>query len=103
MTKTRWDFEIIVVVDGNKDKTMEKAKEINLAEVTVVGYPENKGKGFAVRYGMARAVGDVVSFIDSGMDINPNGISMLLEHMEWYKADVIVGSKGHPASKQLPF
>jgi glycosyltransferase involved in cell wall biosynthesis len=99
MTKTRWDFEIIVVVDGFLDSTFEAAKEINLAEVSVVGYKDNKGKGFAVRYGMARAVGDYISFIDSGMDINPNGISMLLEHMEWYNADIIVGSKGHPVSK----
>jgi hypothetical protein len=32
------------------------------------------------------------------MDLNPNGLSMLLEHMEWYNADIIVGSKRHPAS-----
>lgn len=37
-------------------------------------------------------------FIDSGLEIDPNGISMLIEHMEWYEADVIVGSKRHPAS-----
>ena len=48
---------------------------------------------------MARASGDYVCFIDAGMDINPNGISMLLEHMEWYGADIIVGSKKHPVSK----
>jgi len=99
MTKTRWDFEIIVVVDGFQDDTYKNAKELNLAEVTVVGYPTNRGKGYAVRYGMARAVGDYIAFIDSGMDIDPNGISMILEHMEWYEADIIVGSKGHPASK----
>ncbi len=33
------------------------------------------------------------------MEIDPNGISMLLEHLEWYKADVVVGSKRHPASQ----
>lgn len=99
MTKTRWDFEIIVVVDGFLDNTFEEAQKVNLSEVSVVGYPENKGKGYAVRYGMARAVGDYISFIDAGMDINPNGISMLLEHMEWYNADIVVGSKGHPVSK----
>ena len=38
-------------------------------------------------------------FIDSGLEIDPNGISMLLEHMEWYNADIIVGSKRHPASR----
>lgn len=44
------------------------------------------------------AAGDFVMFMDSGMEIDPNGISMLLEHMEWYDADIIVGSKRHPAS-----
>jgi len=48
---------------------------------------------------MAESKGDVVSFIDAGMDLNPNSLSMLLEHFEWYKADIVVGSKRHPASK----
>jgi len=48
---------------------------------------------------MVRSRGDLIAFIDAGMDINPNGLSMVLEHMEWYGADVIVGSKRHPASK----
>jgi len=48
---------------------------------------------------MARAKGDCVAFIDAGTDIDPNGISMILEHMEWYRADIMIGSKRHPASE----
>ena len=48
---------------------------------------------------MSIAKGDYVAFIDAGMEIDPNGISMILEHMEWYNADIIVGSKRHPASQ----
>ena len=104
MIKTRWDFEIIVVVDGFVDKTFEEAKKVELDEVRVFGYKDNIGKGYAIRYGMSKALGDVVSFIDADMEINPNGISMLMEHMEWYGADIIVGSKGHPVSKtNYPF
>ena len=99
MSQTRWDFEIIVVVDGFVDKTLEEAQKVDLDVVTVAGYKTNRGKGYALRYGMARAVGDYVAFIDSGMEIDPNGISMILEHMQWYKADIIVASKRHPASK----
>src|SRR3989344_1124009 len=99
MRDTRWDFEIIVVVDGLIDNTFGEAKKLAATEVSVVGYKENKGKGYAIRYGMARSVGDFVLFIDAGMDINPNGISMLLEHLEWYNAHIIVGSKLHPVSK----
>jgi hypothetical protein len=48
---------------------------------------------------MSRAKGDIIGFIDAGMDINPKGISMLLEHFYWYDADIVVGSKLHPVSK----
>jgi glycosyltransferase involved in cell wall biosynthesis len=99
MSQTRWDFEVIVVVDGIVDDTFLEAKKVERPNVLVYGYEENKGKGFAIRYGMEKTRGDLIAFIDAGMDINPNGISMVLEHMEWYDADVIVGSKRHPVSK----
>ncbi len=99
MSQTRWDFEVIVVADGILDKTMDEAKKVKAPNLQVYGYPHNKGKGYAVRYGMARAKGEYILFIDAGMEINPNGISMILEHMEWYKADIVVGSKRHPVSK----
>lgn len=98
MATTRFNFELIVVVDGFIDDTYEKAKELESEKVHVLGYQTNRGKGYAIRYGMARAKGNFVAFIDGGMEIDPNGISMILEHMLWYKADIIVGSKRHPAS-----
>lgn len=99
MDQIRYDYEIIVVIDGIMDKTYKQAKKIESKRIIITGYEHNKGKGHAVRYGMARSKGDIVAFLDSGSDINPNGISMLLEHFEWYNADVIVGSKLHPVSK----
>ncbi len=100
LSQTRFAYEIIAVVDGKKiDRSFEEAKKVRLSCLRVIGYPDNRGKGYAVRYGMARARGKRVAFIDAGMDIDPNGISMILEHMEWYGADIIVGSKRHPASQ----
>lgn len=105
LQKIRYDFEIIVVVDGKEnDQTYRLAKTVKNSKLKVIGYQKNHGKGYAVRYGMAHTHGDYIAFIDSGMEIDPNGISMLLEHMEWYRADVIVGSKFHPASQiRYPF
>lgn len=99
LDQIRYDYEIIVVVDGMMDRTLEKVKKMASAKCKVVGYLENRGKGYAIRYGMIRSKGHIVGFIDAGMDINPNGLSMLLEHFEWYNADIIVGSKRHPVSK----
>lgn len=92
------DYEIICVVDGFLDRTYQEAEKVKSSKISVVGYEHNKGKGYAVRYGMARSKGDLVSFLDSGMDISPKGIMMLMAHMEWYNADIIVGSKRHSAS-----
>lgn len=101
LQKLRYKSELICVVDGNLDKTYQRASKFakNHSNVKVIGYDSNKGKGYAVRFGMAESRGDVVGFIDAGMDLNPNGLGMLLEHFEWYSADVIVGSKRHPVSK----
>ena len=98
MDSIRYDYEIIAVVDGMADKSFEKIKHSNIKKVKCLAYEHNQGKGFAIRVGMKEAKGDYVMFLDSGMEIDPNGISMLLEHMEWYNADIIVGSKRHPAS-----
>jgi glycosyltransferase involved in cell wall biosynthesis len=101
----RYEYEMIVVNDGSPDNTFEKMKEFkenhakNKSKIKLVTYKKNYGKGYAVRCGMSKATGEYVAFIDSGMDLNPNGLSLLLEHMEWYKADIIVGSKRHAASK----
>jgi hypothetical protein len=53
---------------------------------------------------MKNTKGDLVSFLDAGMEFSPKGIMMLMAHMEWYEADVIVGSKRHPVSQvNYPF
>src|SRR3989344_851349 len=95
----RYDYEIIAVIDGLVDKSLRKIKDAALAKVLTLAYIKNQGKSYAIRLGMTKAKGDYVMFIDSGMEIDPNGISMLLEHMEWYQADIIVGSKRHLASQ----
>jgi len=99
LKQIRYDYEMICVVDGKIDRTYQNAKKIASSKIKVVGYQDNKGKGHAVRYGMARAQGDPIAFIDAGMDIDPNGLSMLLEHFQWYDSDIIVGSIRHSASK----
>ncbi len=99
LNSIRYDYEIIAVFDGRIDKSYEKVKQANISKVHIISYIRNQGKSHAIQIGMHEAKGDYIMFIDSGLEIDPNGISMLLEHMEWYKADIIVGSKRHPASQ----
>jgi len=103
LKQIRYDYELICVVDGKIDRTFEKAKKISSPKIKIVGYEQNHGKGFAVRYGIVMAKGELIAFIDAGMDINPKAISMLLEHMLWYNSDIIVGSVRHSASKVIGY
>lgn len=96
---TQYNYEIICIVDGRIDKTFDQAQKAKSKKIKVYFYENNRGKGYAVRFGMARARGDLISFLDAGMDISPKGIMMLMSHMDWYNADVIVGSKRHPVSR----
>lgn len=97
LEKIRYDYEIIVVVDGCR-RTYQKAKKIKSAKLKIYYLSNNQGKGYTIRYGMEKAKGDYIAFLDAGMEIDPNGLSMLLEHLEWYNADIIVGSKRHLVS-----
>ncbi|MBA4319610.1 MAG: hypothetical protein C0412_14510, partial [Flavobacterium sp.] len=95
-------YEIICVVDGRKnknDQTFELVKKIKYKSVQTHFYSENRGKGYAIRYGMARAKGGIIAFIDAGSDLSARGIGLALEQMKWHNADIIIGSKRHPASK----
>lgn len=94
-----YKYEIICVVDGILDKTYQNARKVKSSPVKVLAYESNQGKGYAVRYGFAHSKGDIVSFLDAGMDISPKGMMMLMAHMEWYNADIVVGSKRHPVSR----
>lgn len=94
-------FELLVVIDGTLDdpQTFTKAKNVKRTNVKVIGYPHNHGKGYAVRFGMARSKGDIILFIDTGGDINAKGILTLLSYYQNYNADIVIGSKRHKDSK----
>lgn len=91
--------EVIVVIDGQEDGSRQESEKVKSPYLVVTGYKTNHGKGYAVRFGIAKSHGDIIGFIDAGGDIKEEGLSMMLEHFRWYNADVIVGSKRHPVSK----
>ena len=91
-------YELIVVDDGSVDDTRVKVNEYarNNGHVKVVGYDNNVGKGYALRTGFSDAVGDVVVFMDSDADIDPNQVARYVQALR--HADVVVASKRHPQS-----
>ena len=60
--------EIVVVDDGSDDDTAERARAMarDVSELRVVVHAENRGKGYAVRRGVAASRGRRVMFADAG-------------------------------------
>lgn len=94
-----YGYEIILVVDGFLDGTYKQAKKIKNKNLKIYGYKKNRGKGFAVRYGMLKAKGDIVGFIDAGRDLDPSQLQIALGIMQLNDADIVIGSKLHEDSK----
>lgn len=67
LKKQSYDYEIMVVNDGSKDRTVEIAKSFvpKIKNLIVTGYEKNQGKGYAVRFGMQKAQGEVRLFTDA--------------------------------------
>ena len=38
-------------------------------------------------------------FLDAGLEITPKSLVMGLQHLDWYNADIVIGSKRHPVSQ----
>jgi glycosyltransferase involved in cell wall biosynthesis len=85
------DYEIIVVNDGSKDRTLEIATALTEENphVRVVNHPVNRGYGAALTSGFNAATGDFVMFMDSDRQFDINDIHLLTPHADEY--DIVAG------------
>jgi len=94
----RQAIELIVVDDGSDDDTAAQAEGLlaSFPGSLVVRLPENRGKGAAIREGVARAHGDIVVFMDIDMAAHPSQLPLLLAALD--ENDVAIGSRSIPGS-----
>jgi len=92
-------YEILVVDDGSRDGTLERARRYagKNGHVRVLSYSKNVGKGHAVKTGFMKASGNVVVFADSDMEIDLTVISKYLEALKY--GDIVIASKKHSESQ----
>jgi len=87
------EVEIIVVDDGSSDGTDKVLSALSDSTVRVLTHPVNKGKGAAIRTGMAIARGDLLLIQDADLEYDPEDWPRLLEPILRGKARVVYGSR----------
>ena len=97
MLKNKYNFEVIVIDDGSKDKTKEKIKSIKNKHLKLISYKPNRGKGHAVKTGMLAAKGDLLLFLDADLSTPIEEIEKFIPLTKKY--DVVIASRALKESK----
>jgi glycosyltransferase involved in cell wall biosynthesis len=91
----RLDKEIIAVDDHSSDDTYRILCEEAACDpaMVVVRHPTNRGKGAAVRSGLARASGDIVIIQDADLEYDPQDYYELVRPIADGRVNVVFGSR----------
>jgi len=93
LKRLKLDLKILVIDDGSKDNTMEKAKE---SGATVIRHLVNLGQWAALKTGFIVALLDdaeTIVTIDADGQHDPNDLVYFLEMMKNEDVDIIIGSR----------
>lgn len=95
LAKQSYASEVIVVSDGSTDRTGEVVKEFVPPENVSLRFTEyhpNRGKGYAVRWGMLKGTGDRLLFMDADLAVPIQEVEKGLPLID-NGADVAIGSR----------
>ena len=101
MSNRKYDYKIIVVDDGSKDKTTEVAK---LENAVVYSHPKNYGLADTFRTEIEKALeldADVIVHIDADIQYIPKEIPLLLKEIE-NGYDLVLGSRFKGKIEHMP-
>lgn len=92
------DAEIIVVDDGSDDDTALLARRIltRSEREAVVRLDKHRGKGAAVRAGVARAQGRAIAFMDADLATSLDSLEELCTQLRW--SHIAIASRAAPGS-----
>lgn len=98
--------ELVIVIDGRSDKVTEKAKSFlseKIPQLHWVFYPENHGKGYALRQGIAIAAGDVLMYTDIDFPYTIESMQAVHQALSRNELDVAIGVKDEAYYSHVPF
>ncbi|MGB9598729.1 MAG: dolichyl-phosphate beta-glucosyltransferase [Minisyncoccales bacterium] len=105
LKKKNFSYEILVVNDGSRDQTLNILNEMKneIKNLKILSYEKNRGKGFAVKYGMENSQGKIRVFTDADHSTSIDHLEKMLPEFE-KGYDLVVGTrdkKDHPLARQV--
>jgi dolichyl-phosphate beta-glucosyltransferase len=97
------DWEVVFVCDGCTDGSLDRLRDLARTQpdrVRLIEYAPNRGKGYAVRRGLAEAHGRWRLFTDVDLAYSFNDVLRVAAALE-AGADVAIASRLHPDSRLI--
>jgi dolichyl-phosphate beta-glucosyltransferase len=94
------NYEIIVVLDGSKDKTLEVMTKLSKKynRIKIIDNKINRGKGAVVKQGILESKGEYVLFMDADNSTHIDELDKILPVIQ-QGTDIVVGSRDIKGSK----
>jgi len=87
--------EILVVDDGSQDDTFQIAQSLQdrITGLKILCNDQNRGKGFSVRHGMLKAIGELALMMDADQSSPMEELDKLLPSVRDGHSDIAIGSR----------
>jgi len=97
-------LDIVVIDDGSTDGSLEAIQDlVEAGTVRAIRHPVNRGKGAALRSGIAEAQGDVLTVLDADLEYDPGDYRLMLQVVVEDQAEVVYGTRSFGAHTAFSF